>query len=67
MLIPRPRSGRGPARPGCGARPAERAGGRAWGKAVGRALPNGDFTLGHDAPLAGDLDRIRRVRPVRAA
>ncbi|MER7997771.1 hypothetical protein [Streptomyces sp. NPDC095613] len=37
------------------------------GYVTGRALPNGDFALGHDALLAGDLDRIRRVRPVRVA
>ncbi|WP_432035934.1 hypothetical protein [Streptomyces cucumeris] len=28
------------------------------------ALPNGDFTLAHEDLLAGDLDRVRRLRPV---
>ncbi|ANP49146.1 hypothetical protein J2Z21_002253 [Streptomyces griseochromogenes] len=31
----------------------------------GRALLNGDFAIGHDDLLAGDLDRIERLRPTR--
>ncbi|MEU7469857.1 hypothetical protein AB0A94_15180 [Streptomyces sp. NPDC044984] len=30
-----------------------------------RALPNGDFAISHRDLLAGDLDRIDRLRPVR--
>ncbi|MER6691739.1 hypothetical protein [Streptomyces minutiscleroticus] len=35
--------------------------GRHYGQ--GQALPNGDFTIGHHDLLAGDLDRIERLRP----
>lgn len=35
--------------------------GRKYGD--GLALPNGDFSLGHQDLLAGDLDRVERLRP----
>ncbi|WNI20445.1 hypothetical protein [Streptomyces sp. ITFR-16] len=31
----------------------------------GQTLPNGDFTISHRDLLAGDLDRIERLRPTR--
>ncbi|MFF0886809.1 hypothetical protein [Streptomyces sp. NPDC003456] len=37
--------------------------GRRYGP--GQELPNGDFSIGHDDLLAGDLDRVERRRPVR--
>ncbi|MFF5157774.1 hypothetical protein ACFY3N_16230 [Streptomyces sp. NPDC000348] len=37
--------------------------GRHYG--AGRTLPNGDFALSHRDLLAGDLDRIGRLRPAR--
>jgi hypothetical protein len=36
------------------------------GRYVGGTLPNGDFAIDHRDLLSGDLDRIRRVRPVGA-
>ncbi|WP_234016803.1 hypothetical protein [Streptomyces sp. LaPpAH-108] len=37
--------------------------GRYYGR--GQALPNGDFSIRHSDLLAGDLDRIERLRPNR--
>ncbi|MFJ7904224.1 hypothetical protein ACIQ6V_27700 [Streptomyces sp. NPDC096198] len=37
--------------------------GRHYGE--GQTLPNGDFAIGHRDLLAGDLDRIERLRPIR--